>query len=262
MTTNTLNTNTLNTNTEHKEPKMNNPTAPTLINRTATIRLIEGTTVEAADGVFGELADVIIDPFRRQVTHLVVQPPHHHDQARLVPVDAVASCGDHVVLSWSTDRIRSSRPVEETDLIRLGDWPRVDPDWDIGNMRVLAWPFYGAGGMGLSMPFDQGFGGRSALATTTYDRIPAGTAEVRRASEVVSSDNHVVGHVDGFVVDPDNAISHVILERGHLWGHREVPIPIHEVESVISDQIRLRAARDEIRRFRSVAFHHHDTGPE
>jgi uncharacterized protein YrrD len=233
--------------------------SPNVNGRTSSIRLIEGTIVEASDGVFGELADVIIDPVRRQVTHLVVQPPRRHDQARLIPLDAVTSSEDHVVLSWPTDRIQNGRRVEETDLIALGGWPRPDPGWGIGNMRVLTWPYYGAGGMGLSMPFDQGFGGRSAMSTTTYDVIPAGTAEVRRASEVVSSDNHMVGHVDGFVVDPDDAISHVIIERGHLWAHREVTIPIHEVESVISDQVRLRAARDKIREFPAVAFHHHDT---
>ncbi len=94
------------------------------------------------------------------------------------------------------------------------------------------------------------------MAITTYDRIPAGTAEIRRASEVVGSDGQVVGHVDGLVVDPDNSISHVILERGHFWGHQEVTIPMREVESIISDRIRLRATSDEVRDFPAVAFHH------
>ena len=66
----------------------------------------------------------------------------------------------------------------------------------------------------------------------------------------------MVGHVDGFVVDPDNVISHVILERGHFWGHREVTIPMSEVESVVSDRIRLRAASGEVRDFPTVSSHH------
>jgi sporulation protein YlmC with PRC-barrel domain len=238
---------------------MNNQPAPTVINRTAPIRLIEGMTVEAADGVFGELADLIIDPIHRHVIHLVVQPLHRHDQARLVPVDAVATSDGHLMLSWSADRIRHMKPIEETEFIRLGHWAHPEPGWDVGNTRVLAWPYYGAGSIGLTLTYDQRFGGRSALATNTYDRIPAGTAEIRRSSDVVSSDDHVVGHVDGFVVDPDDAISHLILERGHLWGHREVTIPMRDVESVISDQIRLRTARDQIAEFPAAAFHHHDT---
>ena len=238
---------------------MNQQPTPTVIRRTASIRLTAGSIVEAADGVFGELADVIIDPGRRHVTYLVVQPHHRHDQARLVSVDALASSEDHVVLTWSTERIRLTRPVEESDVIRPGHWPHPDPGWDTGNMRVLAWPYFGAGEIGLGLRFYQGFGGPSVMATTTYDRIPAGTAEIRRASEVVSSDGHVVGHVEGFVVDPENAISHVILERGHLWGRHEVTIPVHEVESVITDRIRLRTGRDEIDDFPTDAFHHNKT---
>jgi sporulation protein YlmC with PRC-barrel domain len=234
------------------------PTA-SAIERTAPIRLIEGAIIEAADGTFGELADLIIDPVRRQVTHLVVQPHHRHEQARLVPLDAVTSSDGHVMLSWSTDRIRHSRPIEETDFIRLGHWPHPDPGWDVGNIRFLIPPYYGAGGMALTMPFNPGFGGRPAMSTTTYDRIPAGTAEIRRASEVVSCDDHVVGHVNGFVVDPDNSISHVILEHGHLWGRREIAIPMHEVKAIVSDQIRLRVVAEEIPNFPTSAFHQHGT---
>ena len=235
---------------------MNQPT-PTAIDRTAPIRLIEGTIVEAADGVFGELADLIIDPVRRRVTHLVVQPLHRHDQARLVPLEAVATSDDHVVLTWPMDRIRHAHPIEESDFIPLGHWPHPDPGWDVGNMSVLARPYFGAGEIGLGLRYHEGFGGSSSMAITTYDRIPADTAEIRRATEVVSSDDHVVGHVDGFIVDPDNSISHVILERGHLWRHHEVTIPMSEVKSVISDRIRLRAASDEVGDFPTVPSHHH-----
>jgi hypothetical protein len=34
---------------------------------------------------------------------------------------------------------------------------------------------------------------------------------------------------------------------------------MRDVESVISDQIRLRTARDQIADFPTAAFHHHDT---
>jgi hypothetical protein len=108
----------------------------------------------------------------------------------------------------------------------------------------------------MGMGFDTGRPGRYPLATT-YDRIPAGTAEIRRTSEVVSVDNHVVGHVDGFVVDPDDGITHIILERGRLWGHREVTIPMREVDYVLSDRVHLRAGRDEIGAFPTVRFHRH-----
>jgi len=109
----------------------------------------------------------------------------------------------------------------------------------------------GVGGIGLGMSFDQGYVGSSSMMTTTYHRIPAGTVEIRRASEVVSSDEHVVGHVDGFIVAPDDPITHVVMERSHLWGHREVLLAMRDVASVSSDQIGLRVTRHQIDDFPS-----------
>ena len=225
--------------------------------RSIAIRLTEGMPVESTDGAVGEIADVIIDPVRRRLTHLVVQRGHRHEQARLIPIDAVASSADHVVLSWSTEQVEHAPLVEETEFVELGHRPQPQAGSDIGTSRILAWPYYGAGGLGLGMGFETDGPGRYQMSTT-YDRIPEGTEEIRRTSEVVGVDNHVVGHVDGFIVDPDDGITHVIVERGHLWGHRKVTIPMREVDSVTSDRVHLRAGRDEIGGFPTVPFHRHE----
>jgi hypothetical protein len=65
--------------------------------------------------------------------------------------------------------------------------------------------------------------------TVSYDRVPKGELEVRRASAVISADGHSLGDVDGFVVDSDEHITHFVLERGHVWGRKEVTIPIGAV---------------------------------
>ena len=51
------------------------------------MRLDLGCPVRCTDDAFGELADVVIDPTTRRVTHLVVQPRRPSEPARLVPVD-------------------------------------------------------------------------------------------------------------------------------------------------------------------------------
>ena len=76
-----------------------------------------------------------------------------------------------------------------------------------------------------------------------------------------SSGDHVVGHVDGFVVDLDDSIAKVILERSRLWGQREVTISMLDVDCFSSDRIRLRLTRNEVRALPSAAFHHHASGP-
>lgn len=220
------------------------------------MRLSVGMPTESAKGPWGELSDVVIDPVRRRVTHLVVQPEGRHDQSRLIPVEAVASCDDRLVLAWDPSQIEAAPSVQETDFLQLGQWPVPGDGWEIGISQVLAWPYYGSTfGLGMGMAPEMGLS--NLPTTTTYDRIPVGTAEIRRASQVVSGDDHVVGHVDGFVVDADHGITHIVLDHGHLWGHREITIPIGEVASVVSDRVTLRADKDAIGAFPSVPFKRH-----
>lgn len=228
------------------------------------MQLKVGMLAESTDGPCGEIADVVLDPVKWRVTHLVVQPRHHHDQARLVPIDAVTSNdADHVVLSWSTEQVEHAAPVEETDFVSYDNWPQIEGGWDVGVNRVLAWPYYpyaglGMGGLGYPYSYGSGYGwGGPAVVTTTYDRVPDGTIEVRRASRVLSSDGHKVGHVDGFLVDRTSKITHLVLEHGHLWGHRDITIPIVDVERASSDSVQLRVTRDVIGEYPSVAFHRH-----
>lgn len=227
------------------------------------MKLDIGMRAESTDGLLGEVADVVVDPVAWRVTHLVLQPHHRHDRARLVPIDAVVSSNGELVLSWSTKQFEDAPVVEETDFVSLEGWPKIGGGWDVGVSRVLAWPCYPYDGLGMGWggyPYGYGWGGGwdgPAQVTMTYDRVPEGTIEVRRASPVLSSDGHVVGHVDGFLVDPDAKITHLLLERGHLWGHREVTIPIDDVERAESDTVQLRVSRHVIGDYPSVPFHRH-----
>jgi hypothetical protein len=46
-----------------------------------------------------------------------------------------------------------------------------------------------------------------------------------------------------------------VLERGHLWGRREVTIPIDAVETVETDKVTLRLSKDEVGALPSVHVH-------
>ncbi|MHB8273242.1 MAG: PRC-barrel domain-containing protein [Dermatophilaceae bacterium] len=194
------------------------------------MRLYAGTAVDSTDGSGGEVADLVVDPVSRRVTHLVVQHVGRQEGPRLIPVQAVKSRGAKVVLLWTTAQVLGAPTVEETDMLELGTGPHSGDGWDVGVIRMLPWP-PNAGLDGLGYPMWVGGSGVGDQATTltTYDRIPQGTAEIRRVSEVVGNDDHVVGHVVGLVVGPDYDITDVILDRGLLWSHREVTVPIGEV---------------------------------
>ena len=220
------------------------------------MRLELGKPVNCTDGPFGKLADVIIDPTKRTVTHLVVEPDGD-GKSRLVPIYLANADGDEtsaITVRCSVEEASRLEPVEETAYIRLGESPELEPGWEMGVESVLVQPYYfygsvgGAGYETLPADFDP-------HASVTYDRIPKGEVEVRRASDVTSSDGHHLGKVDGFLVGDDDAITHFVLERGHLWGRREVSIPINAVAQVFTDAVALSLTKDEVGELPSERVH-------
>lgn len=216
------------------------------------MRLELGRPVHCSDGPFGELSDVVIDPTRRRVTHLVVEPHHRHGLARFVPVELAnaADASNAIALRCTAEELRRMPSVEEFAYLRLGEFPLDDPGWDVGIKHVLAQPYYDyPGGFDASaMDFDP-------HVAITYDRIPKGEVEIRRASEVFSADGHRLGRVDGLLVDRDDGITHVVLERGHLFGRREVTVPIGAVARVATDSVTLDLTKDEVGRLPAVPVH-------
>jgi uncharacterized protein YrrD len=212
------------------------------------MRLQLGGKVQCTDGPFGDLADVVVDPIARRVTHLVVQPHKHHERARLVPVERASAADDGIALDCSVADVEALDPVHESAYLRVGEFPAADPDWEIGTEDVLALPVYQEmDGMGTVIDPD-------AHVIVNYDRIPKHEVEVRRSSSVVSEDGHHLGHVDGFLVGTGE-IADIVLERGHLWGHREVVIPAAAIASVENDRVTLSLTKDAVGLLESRRVH-------
>jgi sporulation protein YlmC with PRC-barrel domain len=200
-----------------------------------------GKRVRCLDGPLGELDDLVIDPITKRVTHLVVQPLHQHGRARLVPIELADSESqrEDILLRCNVEDVRRLEPVQDVAYLRLNAFQVDDPDWDVGVQDVYAMPYYDATGFQTTAP------GLDRDVTVLYDRVPKGEVEIRRSSTVWSSDEHLVGSVEGFLVD-EGQITHVVLEEGHVWGRREVTIPIGAVAKVGTDTVNLRLTKDEL----------------
>ena len=206
------------------------------------MRLEIGNRVRCTDGVYGKLADIVIDPLEKRVTYLVVEPEQGEAAARLVPIQLAKGRDEQreIELDCTLDEAQRFESVRRSAYLRLGESRAEDPDWDVGVEDVLAMPYYS--GVGV----DPIPGGLDSHVTVNYDRVPKGEVEVRRASAVISGDGHSLGEVDGFVVDADDHITHFVLERGHLWGRKEVTIPIGAVARVQSDAVHVALTKDEV----------------
>lgn len=189
------------------------------------------------------LVDVVIDPLTRTVSHLVVQPEHRSGLARLIPIADLEADEKKGCLRCSAE-LDTYPLVEDRQFVRMSTPIAVEDDWAVGIEHVSALPYYSAD-----------FGEFESLTNygdeedpevgITFHRIPKGEVELRRSSEVVSADEKALGRLDGFVVADDH-ITHVVLERGHLWGRHEVAIPVSAVQSFSNDEVLLSLSKAEV----------------
>ena len=171
---------------------------------------------------------------------MVVRPTHPPGPARIVPVGRAEPAEGELCLDCTLEEAQRFESIQEFAYLRIDATPIEDPDWDVGVEDVLAMPYYGNGDIGGYVPtYDEN-------VRLSYDRIPKGQVEIRRASAVTSADGEDVGHVDGFVVDDDDQITHIVLQHGHLWRKREVTIPIGAVAAVETDNVRLSLTTQQV----------------
>ncbi len=204
-----------------------------------------GAEVSCSDGVCGKVTRVVVDPVARSVTDLVVEPPHRHGPGRLVPLRLVDAAPAEVRLDCTMAEFQRLDCAEETQFVAgthgYGDY---NPE------HVVSWPYYGIGGGGLL-----GDNRAGVSPTFHYDAVPLGEVEIRRGEHVHAADGEI-GRVQGLVIDRRNHhVSHVLLQEGHLWGRKEVAIPIGVVKSV-DDGIRLSVTKQEIQDLPPIDLEH------
>jgi len=219
-----------------------------------------GVSASCTDGTCGEVTRVVVDPVARAVTHLVVEPKHDHKQGRLVPVDLVDTVPGGIRLRCTRAELEKLDPAEETEFRPCSGHPG---DLGYGSEQVLSWRFYGlnrgtGAGDGMGLDSSAGRGREHAIRAVTYDSVPLGEVEVRHRDCVHATDGEI-GLVEGLVIDPGNhQVTHVLLQEGHLWGRKEVAIPIGAVTK-FDIGIRLNISKQQVGALPPVDIHHHPT---
>jgi sporulation protein YlmC with PRC-barrel domain len=189
-----------------------------------------GAHARCSDGDCGEVTQVVIDPVARAVTHLVVEPAHRQGLGRLVPLDLIDDrAPGQVRLACTMEEFEKLDYAEETQFL-----PGSGGHADYTAGQALSQPYYGLSGVIGDVP-----------QAVTYDALPLHEVAVRRGEQVDATDGKI-GIVQGLVIDPRNHhVTHVLLQEGHLWGRKQVAIPIGAVRKVDSG-IRLDITKQQV----------------
>jgi hypothetical protein len=179
-----------------------------------------GASASCSDGPCGEVRRIIFDPAAGTVTHLVIGQKHH-EPSRLVPLDLVDATAGEVRLRCTVAEFGGLDSAEERDLVEgRGAGIETAP---------------GGAPMGIPHP----------ARYTVEDVVPLGEAEVSPGDHVHAVDGEI-GEVQGFLVDPDDhQVTHVLLKEGHLWGRKEVAIPVSAVTGT-TEGIRLNITKQQV----------------
>ena len=167
-----------------------------------------GAKASCTDGFCGEVNRMIVDPATETVTHLVIEPKHRREPARLVPLNLVDATVGELRLRCTLAEFGRLEAAEETELV----------DGGYGGM--------GVGGMSTPM------GISNPVPTVLEDIVPSGETDVVRGEAVHALDGEI-GQVEGIMIDPGgHRVTHVLLREGHLWGRKEVAIPVSAVTKI------------------------------
>ena len=203
-----------------------------------------GAAAVCSDGPCGAVNRVVVDPVARELTHLVVEPEHRAGLGRLVPLDMVEAGAGDVRLRCTLAEFEKLPSAEETDFLPGGS------GYDAyAAHEAYYWPYFGLEG---------GADPRLALASAveTRDMLPPGEIGVRR-DEVVHASDGEIGKVEGLVIDSAQGhVTHVLLQEGHLWGKKQVAIPISAVEK-IDTGITVNLTKSEIESLPAVGITEH-----
>jgi hypothetical protein len=218
-----------------------------------TAEFVIGADASCTDGACGQVTRVVVNPVAQTVTHLVGEPKHRQGLGRLVPLDLVSGTAAQVRLNCTQEEFHQLDSAEETQFI-----PGTAGYAEYGPGQVLAWPYYGLGAAGPSPALET----PGVSQTITFDTIPAGELAVRRGDRVHATDG-AIGHVQGLVIDPgSHHVTHILLAEGHLWGHKDVAIPVSAVvpasaaDRVVDDGIRLSITKEQVKDLPAVDIQH------
>ena len=200
--------------------------------------------VNCSDGDCGEIVTLIVDPTTQVVTHIVVATmPKRHDTQRLVAVDLIVRTSrDLIELRCTEEELVAMVPFIQERYVQYAQPEYSDT----------------AGYYGYEMPYVTPMEPTESLAE--IEMVPAGELAVHRGMKVDASDGHI-GTLDELLLDPDSGhISHLVLVKGHLWGKKEVTIPITDIDFTQDDVIYLSIDKQQIKHLPSIPVKRHYRG--
>jgi hypothetical protein len=202
-----------------------------------------GVEVQCTDGLCGRSTYLLVNPVQKEITHIVVKEAGSPHTERVVPIAAVTeTTPDMILLRYSAEELGQLDPFIEDEYLRE-DLP--DPDSTAVGFSstgsFMVWPY--------ATPT------HTVTVRVETKHIPLGELAIKRGTHVEATDGRV-GRVDEFLVDPCcEHVTHLVMREGHLWGQRDVSIPVSEIDRIEGDTVYLKLSKREVEALPPIPAH-------
>jgi sporulation protein YlmC with PRC-barrel domain len=171
--------------------------------------------VECTDGRVGRLENIVLNPKAEKVTFLVVRGNDLQNTERIIP--------EKLVREATRETVHLSIDKKEFERMKH----LIQEDYIPSNIML-----YMADKAGWAM-------GTPAGVFVEHEAVPANGMVVHKGSKVLAADGHV-GQVDDFLVEQKTGrITHLILREGHLWGKKDISIPVNRIDRYENGEVYL-----------------------
>ena len=199
-----------------------------------------GVSVFTSDGKEGGRVDrVVIDPYTREVTHLVVGSSLLFNDSRIIPVPMIASADeDRIVLLEDQNSLENLPYFEETHFI-----PPAEGKDTNRTPEAYAPPLYWYPPAGMS---SMGFPGVWTYPTRTEQNLPEDLVALRDGAKVTDIAKEDIGEIERVIMGEESGkVTHFVVGWGLIQRSLKL-VPAHWVEGVEEDQVRLAVHKREI----------------
>lgn len=187
-------------------------------------------------GLYGKTVMVIVHPFRKEVTHVVVEGKYSKKEV-IIPVDTISESTD-----FSIEIDMDMEDLDDCPDFIKHEYIPISEDMPV--IQVWTGQYYVPNAYYYS-PYVI-HKGKRCIDRETQD-IPRGELGVKRGMKVYDKSNHKVGVVDELVIDEcSDIITHIVLRKGHLWGVREISVPAENLDKINVDGIELNIDKEVI----------------
>jgi sporulation protein YlmC with PRC-barrel domain len=178
--------------------------------------------VVCTDGACGKSTAVVLNPVSRLVTHIAIKDKKLPDGGtRLVPVSKVASAtAKQITLNCAIEDVTKMAPFIVDDLIQETPEDGAEVEGGVYTSQYV-------------------------INNTGYDdiqqeSIPNDEMALHSGMEVEASDGKI-GKLDALVLDPKSgAVTDLLMRKGHLWGAKDITIPMANVDVVDGKTVYLK----------------------